>query len=211
MSLALTLLLAVVWPALAGTRAQASRLMCQANLREIGLAYHQWSASHGDFYPFVLTAENGGIRTPYNGLEGNSWFQFSWVSNELRTARILACPSDDRRVADDFSFGTTGLLHSINRNNSISYFLTYAAQSGARVLSGDRNIRFEVTSTCTYFGPGRFPSITRPSISESWDGRQHQDRGNLLYTDGSTETVGTAGLRQEFRTVESGSAHVLVP
>src|SRR5262245_54580224 len=108
---ALVLLGIVAIPALASTRPRSQQLVCLSNLSQIGQAYAVWGSDHADLYPFQLGPEFGGTRTPFNGLERNPWLQFSWISNELATPRVLACPSDNRTPAQDFSLKPSGLVH----------------------------------------------------------------------------------------------------
>src|SRR5205807_2520923 len=68
---------------------RVEELLCQANLREIGRAYQLWANDHDDLNPFLVETNQGGIKgVP---LANNLWYQFAWISNQVRTPRIFAC------------------------------------------------------------------------------------------------------------------------
>src|SRR6266700_2287877 len=118
---ALALLAAVVLPVLAQGKPRSQQAVCLNNLRLIGRSLLIWDTEHGQTDPWRIphTSEN-----PLTGVENNSWFQFVSISNELQTPKILACPSDTKRPAKDFSFSADGgFLNPNYRSASISYFL----------------------------------------------------------------------------------------
>ena len=43
---------------------------------------------------------------PWNGLQNLNWFQFSWVSNELNSPKVLVCASDKQKHAAE-NWGST--------------------------------------------------------------------------------------------------------
>jgi hypothetical protein len=193
---ALTLLALVVLPALANNRLRSARVICANNLRQIGGAILLWGNDHGDQPPWELAYEQGG--TKLHPLGVNSWVHFSWVSNELNSARVLLCPSDTGRLADDFSFSPSGgYLHANFRNSATSYFLTHAFDGGQFVLlAGDRNLGSDgIFSSCS-----RFPQVTRLSLQPlsaavSWDTNLHDRAGNVVRLDGSVNQYSNDGLR----------------
>lgn len=211
----LALIFGIFLPTLAGTRHRSDRLACVSNLGEIGRGYNLWASDHGDYYPFILPRELGGIRYPYNGLEVNVWFQFSWISNELVNARVLACPADEvRRVAVDFSGTPQGLLHPNNRNNAISYFVGRPwYPDGSQMLSGDRNIiARNHRQSSSIFGPESSVRIT-PSELPEWDETIHRKSGNFVSRDGSVTQAGDIGLAKQASEFTSGNgvAELLLP
>lgn len=210
----LVLITSLVWPALADSRTRVDRVVCISNLDAIGVAYNSWAAEHGNLYPFLLPASEGGIRTPYNGLENNSWFQFSWISNELKSARVLACPADAKKhPVDTFATGTNGLIQPGNLNNCISYFLTYPTfPTGHRMLAGDRNITPNNSSGCSVFGfvtaAFNFTANTSPA---KWNSELHRNSGNILIRDGSVEQTATFTGTLIAIPDDGGQLHLLMP
>lgn len=183
-------------PALANGKAGSQRAVCANNLARIGRAQATWGSERGDLLPWQVLSDFGGTRNHPSGLNNNIWFQFAWVSNELATPRILACPSDRlAKVADKFGLQTNGLLHPGNQNNSISYTLSHPyPEYGRLVLSSDRNAGFDGG-----LGGGCFSGMTvYTSIHGSnsfWMDFIHVKSGNLLFNDGSVEQADNDGLR----------------
>src|SRR5213075_1294029 len=111
-------------PALANGHPRSDRLVCANNLRRIYVAMQQWGNDHNDRVPFAVPVSEGGTRL--HPLAANVWLHFSWISNELGTATVLACPSDNGTVARDFSASPeSGYLNPNFRGNATSYFLSH--------------------------------------------------------------------------------------
>jgi prepilin-type processing-associated H-X9-DG protein len=143
--------------------------------------------------------------------------QFSWISNELGTAKILACPSDDGKVARDFSSNpSSGLLYPTFRNNAVSYFVGHPPLDLARgLLCGDRNLAVSSPSgSCAYF-PQAASIIVSPSFfGEGWTTSIHNNSGNILASDGHVESLSDAGLSSylnQNRVDDNGVFHLLMP
>jgi prepilin-type processing-associated H-X9-DG protein len=192
---ALALLTLVILPALANNRPRSARVICANNLRQIGMGFQLWGNDHDDLPPWELRVQNGG--TQLHSLGVNAWLHFSWVSNELESARVLLCPTDNGRLADDFSFSPIGgYLHPSFRNSATSYFLTHAFFGGQSVLlAGDRNLGSDGITGCS-----RFPQVTRLSLQPlssavSWDPNLHNGAGNVVRADGSVNQYSNDGLR----------------
>lgn len=178
----LSLLLAIVLPALANDRNRSSRVVCANNLRQIGLGYQLWGNDHGDLPPWEVRVDQGG--TMLHPLGVNAWLHFSWISNELSSARILFCPSDTGRAADDFSVRPEGGYLGANyRNNATSYFLTHSFVGGQSVMfAGDRNfITLGGLGSCSRFPQTAF--APQPDLP-GWDTNLHNAAGNLVRFDG---------------------------
>jgi prepilin-type N-terminal cleavage/methylation domain-containing protein len=193
--LALLALLSV--PVLANGKSVSQRAVCASNLARVGRALATWGAERGDLYPWQVLASNGGTRNHPSGLNNSVWFQFYWVSNELVTPKILACPSDRLvRVAEDFGLGTNGFLNASYQNRAVSYTPSHPyPERGRLVLSADRNITLGggLSSTCGYFGYGFTLNYNATSIPR-WERFMHVDSGNLLFNDGSVEQTDDEGL-----------------
>lgn len=191
----LTMLAVVILPALANNRPRSGRVICANNLRQIGVGFQLWGNDNDDRQPWEFPVGQGG--TQLHSLGGNAWFQFAWISNELNSARILACPSDTGRIADDFSAKPSGgYLNPNYRNNATSYFLTHAWYNGEfALLAGDRNLGNDVPETCSRFvavsGAGSPPLYT----SLVWGTNLHNDAGNIVRIDGRVNQYSTEQIR----------------
>src|SRR5437762_14274257 len=106
----LTLLLAVCLPAL-GTRvsARSARVVCVNNLRQIGAAWRMSATGLNDMFPFQVRSFSAEVLPSYES--------YLVISNELKTPRILVCPSDSSRtIAPSFD-------RQFFSSQSISYFI----------------------------------------------------------------------------------------
>ncbi|HXJ56197.1 MAG TPA: hypothetical protein VNU68_05985 [Verrucomicrobiae bacterium] len=212
-----TLMFLVVVPLLAQGRPRSQLAVCLNNLRQVGQAMLTWNAQHGAADPWRVDVSDGGSRGHFSGAGNNLWFQFSWISNELRTPRILACPSDSAViVATDFGYlSTNSFLHPERRNAAISYFLGLDAlpDSPQHVLSADRHARLEpFTTSCS---SGLTPVYAIDGKTTEWSQTNiHGSVGHILFHDGRVELRSTAGLRQAFAPAvadDNGSVHLLIP
>jgi hypothetical protein len=189
----LTLLAAIVWPALGNNRSRSTRVICANNLRQIGVAFQLWANDYEDQPPWEVRPAQGG--TYQHPLGVNTWLHFSWVSNELRSARVLLCPSDSGPLAEDFSLNPAGgYLSAIYRNNATSYFVTHAFMGGQFVMfAGDRNLRTEGSGGCS-----RFPQVALASglsLTFGWDTNLHNEAGNIVRLDGRVNQYSNDELR----------------
>jgi hypothetical protein len=149
---------------------------CQANLKQTTLAEIVWANDNDatNTFPAHRSTNYGGFRELLlpNGLP----YYYRSLSNELISPRILTCPSDTRKPANDFESLTT---------NHLSYFLNMDVKSDAEatnVLHGDRQVFFKPAPR------GRIVTIT-PNLSIAWANKIHENtrpgNGNISLADGS--------------------------
>ena len=230
-SLAAVFLIAcVTLPALGGAWNRSEQGTCLNNLRQIGRAYAEWGTGHDGQVPWCVSGPQGGT-WPNEGLTsslptprsyaGNPWFQFSWISNELGSPKILVCPADPkRRPAQDFSASPEGgLLHVSRRNNAISYSVGVDVQviSPTFLLAADRDLRVDSLGHCS-LGFSLVASAIWDTVSYqlspnvAWTNELHAASGNCLYLDGHAEQVPQDKLALRFRFGDdNGSIHFLIP
>lgn len=200
-------------PVLASNATNSRLAQCFNNLRQIGIAYHQWSDEHSQLFPWDIPVNDGGTR---GGIAANAFIHFAALSNQLAAAthRILVCPSDSvkRPVESPDAF-----LSLTTQNNSLSYFagLHGNIEEPQEILSGDRNLR-----TTTTLGPlcanvGVPASSLKPGDSSvAWTNAIHGRVGNLLLTDGAVHTVTSEKLREAVSKAEprpEAATHILIP
>jgi prepilin-type N-terminal cleavage/methylation domain-containing protein len=92
----IAILAAMLLPALSRAKAKAQRTTCVNNQKQIGLAMRLWSDNNEGKFPWKVDQTAGGGRPNGSG-NASVNLQFSIVSNELASTRILLCPSDVRR------------------------------------------------------------------------------------------------------------------
>jgi len=211
---ALGLLATAVAPGLAQNKPRSQQAVCANNLRLIGRAILLFDAEHGQADPWRVPRPP---EPPATGIENNPWYQFSTLSNGLPTPRILACPSDTKVPAKDFSSSPDGgFLNPRFRNASVSYLLGLDSLVAIpdSVLGGDRNIQTQGFSACSS-GLNPVPSIfvNGTQYRTAWTGGLHGDSGNLLFHDGRVEERSSQGLNETFLTPgeDNASYHLLKP
>ena len=90
-------------PALLKAKRRSSRIGCANNLKQVSLAFKQWSLDNTDRYPMQVSVTNGGTMELVE--QGNVFPHFLVMSNELNTPKILLCPEDDERT-NAYAFDT---------------------------------------------------------------------------------------------------------
>jgi hypothetical protein len=160
---------------------RAPRINCVSNLKQIGLAFRMWSNDHGDKFSWqVSMATNGTLELA----ESPEVFRhFLAASNELNTPKVLACPTDTKRVkaVEWSSFG----------NSNLSYFVGLDSDESKpqTILSGDRNVTGGVVTASVM----RFYT----NSLAGWDGELHHLAGNIGLGDGSVVLSTSQNLRKQ--------------
>lgn len=212
-------------PTVANTGQSSDQAWCANNLRLVGRAIHLWGADHQNLTPWRIPLADGG--TQRSGKAGAAWYEFSFVSNQMVTPRILVCPSDTKRVATDFSTRADGgFLNAGYRNNALSYWVGLDAGYGygrllsfdnspGHALSGDRNLSVNGLNVGCSTGVNNASSINaRPvqSMTSSWTNGIHGRYGNVLLNDGRVLWTSTLSMRETLSTGDdNGNIHLLIP
>jgi prepilin-type processing-associated H-X9-DG protein len=176
------LIVGLFLPWLARRNARPSRIKCISNLKQTGLALRIWSKDHDDQFPMAVSTNDGG--TLELGVICPVWRQFQVASNELCSPKILACPSDPKRLLTprfDVGFG----------NKSTSYFLGMDAIETVpqSILSGDRN-------TIGWTKTEGNITIFRSNSLAGWTSEIHTNRGNICLADGSAAGTAATDLQR---------------
>jgi prepilin-type N-terminal cleavage/methylation domain-containing protein/prepilin-type processing-associated H-X9-DG protein len=176
-----SILAALLLPAINKTQAKARRIQCVANLKQTGAAFHMFLHDHADRLPMQVSTNNGGtaefIQASY---QAGSEFYFEYrhfqaLSNELVTPKLVVCPADMARV-------TAANFAEFN-NKNVSYFVganaDYAQPNS--ILAGDRNITNALGAHTMIRVAG--------DTQVSWTRELHEFRGNVLYADAHVENL----------------------
>ncbi len=189
----LVVMAAVLLPALRPPRySGGSRIGCANNLKQVGLAFHQWAMDSGDRFSTEVSITNGGAMEAI--LSGNLTLVFLVMSNELNTPKILFCPADKGRVPAT-TFDQTVPVHGTNGqlpfrgNSNLSYFVGLDAKETApgMFLSGDDNwlVGGKARVNGAAVKPGLLSLWTNTPVV--WSEARHQKQGNVGLTDGSVQ------------------------
>jgi len=189
-SLILGVLIALLFPALMRSRVRrGTGISCVNNLKQIGLAFRQWSLDKSE-YPYQQSVTNGGTKELVSS--GITYIHFLVLSNELNTPRILVCPADTTRIA---ATNWTSF-----RNGNLSYFVGINASEASpqMFLSGDDHF------TVNGVKPKRGLLELRTKSTVAWLPNRHGGQGNICLADGSVQ--GFSGLRFQQALTGTGGA-----
>jgi competence protein ComGC len=211
----LTLLGALTLPLLAATRADSDRAGCFNNLRLLGRAITVWGDDRDGLPPWITLVSRGGTRPDGAFKAGVAWFEFSTLSNELVTPRLLACPADTGvKVASEFSnLGGRGYMATGMRSLATSYIVNMdnLGNVPAMAVTGDRNLRTDGIGQCAQ-GVNNVDIVNLSSQNPAlWTNAVHGPQGHFVRTDGSVVFSDSAYLlRDRSRLLDdSGSFHIL--
>ena len=167
----------VLFPKFIQAKRKAKQISCVSNLKIIGLAFRIWGGDHGERFPMALSVTNGGALEVSNQV----WRSFQILSNELTVPLLLACPTDVRRPATNFSSLA---------NSNISYFIGLDADESMPelLLAGD-----------FYLSTGR-PTVNKVLTIQTndmatWSTMNHEGRGDVALADGSVQQFSADKLR----------------
>jgi len=200
----IAILAAMLLPALAAAKRKAQKINCTNNLKQVGLAFRIWEGDNGDKYPQAVSSSSGGASEFCQHLNNaapnpkDCAMVFMVMSNELSTAKILFCPSDNLHTAGNgygtnFGYGEmmgvatpgNGAKPAQETITKISYFVNADASEASPqdVMSGDASYGTSGTSAgattpATYrFGQSASPyvatgdtDVTLPTTGAAWSG-----------------------------------------
>ncbi len=144
----ISILAAMLLPALTKAREQARSVSCRSNLKQIGLAMGMYQADYDEFFP---TLANAGWQSYVNGwamrwataypgvwlhhsyhvLAHEGYLKIGWRDNQDRVREsVLVCPSD-RQVAMAITSSTTNsqckrahVAEGVSVSYNVNYYLT---------------------------------------------------------------------------------------
>jgi hypothetical protein len=161
-------------------RAQAKRMECVNQLKQIGLSFRIFANDCGDVYPTMVPDALGGAQDAAE--LGEIWKVFQVMSNELSVPATVRCPADTRTNAVDWA--------SLE-NGNVSYFVGLDARDTTpnMLLAGDHNLTLD----------GRLLSWIVPvrTNSVAWSENElHRGEGNVGLADGSVQPFTSEQLRK---------------
>ena len=175
----ITLLAALLLPALGHAKARARRIQCIDHLHQTGVGFVSFANEHNGQFPMAVPGSaDGSLELARSGylLQGDFYFSFRHfqaASNELVTPKLMICPADTRLPAT--SFATLS-------NTNLSYFIGVNAEfvRPTSILAGDRNLTNDYTTSGTLVRLGQNHALR-------WTAELHRFKGNLLFSDGHVE------------------------
>jgi hypothetical protein len=169
-------------PAHGRAKALAYAASCESNQKQLGVAFNIWAVDHSDKFSMIVSTNDG---DSMEWITGRNMFKlFQTMSNQLNNPKVLNCPADDRKPANNFP-----TLCSSN----ISYFISLDADETypAMLISGDRNL---ITNGVEVV-PGLV--VIRTNDVVGWSTKMHDQLGIFGLADGSVQ-LGSSGTFQKF-------------
>lgn len=182
-------------PASAKAKARSQRLRCVDNLKQIGVAFRGFGTDLSGFEPNATNSlppeaapANPAPPVTHPGETSAQVSQlFRALANELKTPKILVCPSDlERSPADSFSTNFS--------NANVSYFIGIDNTDTVpnALLAGDRNLLINGVPV------GAGIVVVQSANAIEWSAKQHIRQGNVLLGDGSAQSFSKQNLRAGF-------------
>lgn len=219
-------LAAIQLPALANTKAKVQRVYCSGNLKQVGLAFRTWAESHNGRFPMAVPAQQqqGGSASAVGIAATSTWtggsnpnanrgvyWMFMVMSNELKTPKILYCPSEgaiSHNGSGSFLsqavifgpnlFSNTVFYAGYQNDYNVSYFVGVDATDTRpeMILTGDHNLGTganQATRTSQFISAGT--NNNWPVIAIGWQDNNHSKEGNVAFADGSVQNLTTDQFR----------------
>jgi len=206
---ACALLLAVITPALATSRARSDRVACLSNLRQIGTAFRQFGLEHNDIMPW---RQQAGLDGNYNQAGKHElWFQYWWLRDTIGSPSLLMDPAETRRsgrIANSWGLELGNGLQSL-KNRGVAYVLGVDSSTDLprSMLVADRNILLGGYGGCST----SLSTAAQVLSTTRWFDDVHGTSGNIAFADGSVDSVDTSGLLRAFADSHDvvGTVHVM--
>jgi prepilin-type N-terminal cleavage/methylation domain-containing protein/prepilin-type processing-associated H-X9-DG protein len=125
----ISILAAMLLPALARAKARAQGIVCLNNTKQLGLAWQIYASEHDDGLPYNLGMEGSSFRTPLNWVNNVMTWDLSSDNTNLATLtdsglgpfvsgsmRVFRCPSDDVLSAAQRAAGWEARVRSYSMN-----------------------------------------------------------------------------------------------
>lgn len=208
----IAILAGLILPALSRAKQKGLRVKCTANLKQIALAYNLWYNDFEATKPPWRTLTNYGGNYQMTDYQ-NLWFQYHWISNQLNSPAVLACPGDKRKTLNPATtFGNnpkSGLAHPNFQNAACSYGLGIDAGVGNNntllpfdqcqnhMLLMDRHIRPSGSGSGCSSGISPATVFSKPfdMPKVGWTNDVHgSGGGNVALMDASVHQVTSKGL-----------------
>lgn len=193
----IAILAGLLLPALAKAKARANRIACVNNLKQVGICFHLWAEDNDGKFPFQIAPAEGGTQTIKE-----AWLHFLVMSNELDSPKILICPSDTgRQKAYDFSDRPSGFAAMKNQALSFGVGTGAGPDKPLMNLAADRNVQGRDGMSCT---PAKITGVITTLAPDSgdnphWDNTIHQNAGDMVMVDGSTQQLSQNNLQSHLR------------
>jgi prepilin-type N-terminal cleavage/methylation domain-containing protein/prepilin-type processing-associated H-X9-DG protein len=208
----IAILAGMLLPALSKAKEKAQRIKGVNNLKQIGIAFRIFAGDHESNFPQWVSTNDMGS-SEYSSKPNEIWRTYQCLSNALSTPQILVSPCNDeqkRIIATTFSSTPPKVVVKnnpvvlFNTNLNVSYFFSLDADESAprSLLAGNRGVTNRLrTDAATSARIVRFGDRVTPGQIgyADWDREgSWKNQGNVLFSDGSVDSLNGPELRQCF-------------
>jgi len=191
----ISMLIALLAPALGTARERANRIKCASNLHQVGVAYALYANDHAGWYwsfgPDLVNSVGGG-GWPFAMPE---YFDSNGFSNYLKKSDVLYCPSRLRRPHSANNPLSCQVISPFGQlHNSLRH---YCPMMGLSTMNDARFIL--VYERTQYFNFGFTGGAGGAAVASEWtelwpytltsDSNHGLDGSNILYVDGRVSWV----------------------
>jgi prepilin-type processing-associated H-X9-DG protein len=202
----------VLLTTLTRSKTGSDRHQCISNLKRIVLAELTWMYDNDKTDPH-WQAPLADAGTMGHSQAHHAWFQWSWISNNLGSPKVLVCPADIASTAASDWTGTAtgGFLNAKFQDAALSYFVNMSAGTFRRrerhdlfiiidpappcdALTGDHAILVEAPTQACYRHTSLSYVCIDPSRPARWKTPPHGRNGNIAHLDGSVPSPESVAL-----------------
>lgn len=200
----IAILAAILFPVFGRARENARRSSCQSNLKQIGLAFAQYTQDYDESYPYAV---GGTVVDATGSFSSDRRYWADEIQPYVKSLQLFVCPSNSKANAPATSRPTNANLHmsygaavdvedTPRGEYALAYYPAYEPPSklaefthvAETFLVGE--IQKTVTSTYAYFiVPLSASSCT--GTMKLCPGDSHLEGSNWLYVDGHVKFLKT--------------------
>lgn len=187
------ILVGLLLPAVQAAREAARRIQCTNNLKQMGLALHNYESAHRTFPPGFISRVTGtwsGVGNDPIPEAGPGWSLFSLILPQLEQTNLHA--------SIDFNLPITDATNSVARSTNVNGYRCPSDTWGEAVSVWPQSLGINDLAACSYVGclgggnPANAPGYTAMYEQQPFNGMFHRNVAirHADITDGTSNTIG---------------------
>ncbi len=187
------ILVGLLLPAVQAAREAARRMQCSNNLKQIGLALHNYESAHRRFPPGFISTVTGtwsGLGNDPIPEAGPGWSFFAMILPHLEQTSLHS--------SIDFNSPITSPVNQIARSTAVSSYQCPSDSWNEPVIVWPTSLGIRDLAHCSYIGslgggnPAHAPAYTAMYEESPFNGMFHRNQAirHSEITDGTSQTIG---------------------